>query len=252
MRIFLPPELIEKRSGIILPADKARHLVAVMRCGKGDEITIIDGKGRSYLAAITDIRNTNVSVSVLREIRSDAEPRVTLTLFQGILKGEKMDMVIQKATELGASRIVPLVSERCLVRETRKAGRWRKIAAEAAEQCGRAVIPVISDRFTYTDFIRDAALARPPGGLIFWEEGGLPVDSALSRLGPPRGRISLCIGPEGGFTRAEVEAAGSAGFIATTLGRLILRAETASIAAIALVRFLAEKGLNDGQPESLI
>jgi 16S rRNA (uracil1498-N3)-methyltransferase len=246
MRIFLPPELIEKRSGIILPADKARHLVAVMRCGKGDEITIIDGKGRSYLAAITDIRNTNVSVSVLREIRSDAEPRVTLTLFQGILKGEKMDMVIQKATELGASRIVPLVSERCLVRETRKAGRWRKIAAEAAEQCGRAVIPVISDHVTYTDFIRDAARARPPGGLIFWEEGGIPVDSALNRLEPPRDRVSICIGPEGGFTRAEVEAAESAGFIATTLGRSILRAETASIAGIVLVRFLAEKGLNDG------
>jgi 16S rRNA (uracil1498-N3)-methyltransferase len=252
MRIFLPPELIEKRSDIILPADKARHLVAVMRCGKGDEITLIDGKGRSYLAAITDIRKDNVSVSVIREIRSDAESGVTLTLFQGILKGEKMDMVIQKATELGASRIVPLVSERCLVRETRKTGRWRKIAEEAAEQCGRTVIPVISDYSAYADFIRDAARARPPGGLFFWEEGGVPVDTALGRLEPPRDRVSVCIGPEGGFTRAEVEAAESAGFITTTLGRSILRAETASIAAIALVRFLAEKGLNDGQPESLI
>jgi 16S rRNA (uracil1498-N3)-methyltransferase len=108
------------------------------------------------------------------------------------------------------------------------------------------VIPVISDHVTYTDFIRDAARARPPGGLIFWEEGGIPVDSALNRLEPPRDRVSICIGPEGGFTRAEVEAAESAGFIATTLGRSILRAETASIAGIVLVRFLAEKGLNDG------
>jgi 16S rRNA (uracil1498-N3)-methyltransferase len=237
MRIFLPPELIAAKNGISLPQDKAHHLVSVIRAKTGDEVTIIDGKGKTYLAAISDIKKKAVFVNIIREIKSQPESSIRLMLCQGILKGEKMDLVIQKATELGVSEIVPLISERCQVRHTRKTDRWRKIAEEAAEQCGRAVIPAVCEPVKYADFIG----RLPDGGLIFWEGGGIRPDIALSRLRSSGKCIRMCVGPEGGFSLPEVEAAEEAGFIRTTLGNSILRAETASIAGAALIRFLAEK-----------
>lgn len=241
MKIFLPPELIAAKIGISLPPDKSRHLATVMRTEKGDNISLIDGRGKTYLASITDINRKNVIVDIIGETPSQPESSINLILCQGILKGEKMDLIIQKATELGVSEIMPVISERCQVRQTRKTGRWRKIAEEAAEQCGRAIVPHIHDALGWDSFLG----GLKTGGIIFWEGGGVRIDCALGMLKSTRAGINICIGPEGGFSLSEVESAESAGLVRTTLGDTILRADTAAIAGVALVRYAAEKGLND-------
>lgn len=237
MRIYLPAESIEKSSGIVLPPDKAHHVVSVMRCRAGDEIGVIDGQGRSYLAKISSIQKRNVLVDIIGELDSDTESSVAIILCQGILKGEKMDMVIQKATELGVREIVPLITGRSQVKETRRISRWRKIAEESSEQCGRSVIPAVSEPASFSDFIGNGRNRR---GIIFWEGGGLAVDKAVEKAGREE-PLSICIGPEGGFDPSEVEEAESHGFIRASLGRRTLRAETAAIAAVSLVSFIAEK-----------
>jgi 16S rRNA (uracil1498-N3)-methyltransferase len=250
MRIYLSPESIETKAGIVLPPDKARHVASVMRCKKGDKLTVIDGRGRSYLAIISSMQKKDVLIDIIRESESESESEspVNLILCQGILKGEKMDLVIQKATELGVKAVIPLISARSQVRETRKTQRWRRIAEESAEQCGRAVVPEIYEPQGIGDFLETSGRMKASGGLVFWEGGGLSPDEALEKTGfwtiagmPAKSPLLLCIGPEGGFEKSEVEALESRGFIRATLGRRILRADTAAVTALAIVQFLAEK-----------
>jgi 16S rRNA (uracil1498-N3)-methyltransferase len=158
-----------------------------------------------------------------------------------------MDFVIQKTTELGITEIVPLISERCQVRETRKTPRWRKIAEESAEQCGRSIVPKICEPQTFNDFFGTFSPPQCPQGIIFWEKEGLSADEALEKTGPTEAPLFLCIGPEGGFMQSEVEIAESHGFSRATLGWRILRAETAAIVAVALVQFLTEKNKTTGK-----
>jgi len=247
MRIYLSRETIAKKTGILLPPDKARHVVSVMRCKKDDEITVFDGWGRSYLAKVAGIQKKSVSIDIVQELMGDTESSARLVLCQGILRGQKMDFVIQKTTELGIKEVIPLISGRCQVKETRKTPRWRKIAEEAAEQCGRSVVPRIREPQTFGDFFETFVSAESPQGIIFWEKGGLSADEALEKIGPSKAPLFLCIGPEGGFMQSEVEMAESRAFIRATLGSLILRAETASIVAVALVQFLAEKNKTSGK-----
>lgn len=239
MRIYLSPESITGKNGIAVPPDKSRHLLTVMRCRQGDDLTVIDGRGQSYSARISDIRKKTVIIDILQESALDAESPVRLILCQGMLKGEKMDFVIQKATELGISEVIPMVSARCQVKETRKTRRWRKIAEEAAEQCGRAVVPQVQEPQPFAGLFDLPIVVQASARLIFWEGGGLAVDEAMEKadVGP----LVICVGPEGGFAPSEIETAESRGFTRATLGKRILRAETASIAAVTLVQFLAEK-----------
>ncbi len=246
MRIYLPPGLIIQGSGIVLPPDKSRHLAAVLRCSEGDEISVIDGKGRSYLARVTAILKKSVQIDILREVHADTEPRVNIVLCPAVLKGDKTDYVMQKATELGVKEIKPLITERCQVRESRRTARWHKIAEEAAEQCGRAVIPVIHEPAAFEDFLKQVVSGSEYAGLIFMEDGGLPSDEALARTGRANRRILVLIGPEGGFSPSEAVMAEQAGFCRATLGTGILRADTAAVAAVALTRFLAERCIRAG------
>jgi len=147
-----------------------------------------------------------------------------------------MDLVIQKATELGVTEIVPLVTERSIVKETRKLKRWQTIAEEAAEQCGRAVVPLVRD----PEKLNDILDGEKVNGLIFWEGGGRALSEAMGVI--DRGRtVCIFIGPEGGFTASEVRKAEGQGIVRTTLGKRILRAETAAIAATSLVQFLIDE-----------
>lgn len=239
MRIYIPPEHIAKQRDIKLSTDKSRYLISVLRCRESDAVSVIDGKGRAYDAVIAAVSKKDVSIDIIREIPADAESPAHLVLYQGILKGEKMDMVVQKATELGAREIVPLITERCLVRETRKVKRWSAIAEEAAEQCGRAVIPPVHEPLEYRAAL-SAAHRDTMNGLLFWEEDGLKLAEAVCKVNPTK-PIALFIGPEGGFSSEEVELAGESGLTRATLGKRILRAETAAIVSIALVQFLVEE-----------
>ncbi len=246
MRIFIPPEDIEKKEGIKLNEDKSHYLISVLRLKKGDTIEIIDGKGKAYEAKISEISKGNVFVNITGEIPSDTESFLNLILCQGILKGEKMDLIIQKTTELGVKKIIPIITERCLVKETRKIKRWRKIAEEAAEQCGRTVIPTVHEPVQFGSLFT-VHCSQQMDGFIFWEEGGLPLKDAIQRLlsyttlHHPNTPILLFIGPEGGLTFEEVQLAEKHGLIRTSLGKRILRAETAAIASVTLVQFLLEE-----------
>jgi len=239
-RIFLPLKA-DASDEIRITGEKARHLITVLRCRVGDSLSLFDGKGTTYKARIKGITGRDVIVEIVHAVEDYAESPLTITLIQGLLKGEKMDLVIQKTTELGIGEIIPAITERSQIRETRKISRWRKIAEEAAEQCGRSAVPVIQDVISYRDlFTRSSPHASrldKTFGLIFWEEGGNPLPECCSREDTSSSLV-IAIGPEGGFTGEEIAMAVAGGFSVASLGRRILRAETAAIAATALVQFL--------------
>ncbi len=262
-RIFLP---IERHSDTIhITGEKARYLATVLRCREGDEVQIFDGSGFSYSAKISGITRKEVVVDVLEVTQCDTESPVNLILIQGVLKGEKMDLVIQKTTELGVKAIIPAVMERGQVRDTKKISRWRKIAEDASRQCCRSDVPVIHDLLPFKEIFSQASQymqeneihpLSPPlpqrkgtrgrvkdlssdkiKGILFWEERGSGITEVIDRV---KGCDSLmfAVGPEGGFTGKEVSRAESGGFLIASLGSRILRAETAAITATALLQFV--------------
>lgn len=268
MRIFIPPEHIEQKTSIPLNKDKSHYLISVVRCRQAEKLSVIDGKGRLYEAVIAKISKETVFVDIISELKSDIESQFYLVLCQGMLKGENFDMVVQKTTELGVKVIVPIITERCVVKETKKVKRWQKIAEEAAEQCGRPFIPVIYEPVDLMQLFKSCG-ANSIKGFIFWEEGGCSLSEAIVRIRQresadiqiervnakniyddksnasfinlPAESIFILIGPEGGFTAKEIKYAENCGLIRTTLGRRILRAETAAIASVAIAFNLLEK-----------
>ncbi len=232
-RIFLPdPEI---REGIIfIRGEKARYLTTVLRSGAGDSITVNDTVGNSYSAKIIRATRKEVSAEITGKEDSGGESPLKITLLQGLLKGEKMDLVIQKATELGAEKIIPVITSRSQVRETRKLGRWQKIAEEASRQSGRSMIPAVGSTLDFEDLFN--APPVPGRGIIFWEKGGGKLPAVVEQLGEAR-EIELFTGPEGGFSDEEIRTAEERGFIAATMGRRILRAETAAIVALGIVQY---------------
>ncbi len=231
-RLFLPDAVLNSRF-ITIGGDKARYLTRVLRCRPGDPVFIYDDKGNSYSSVITTVTAREVTAELVEKMEFHTESALHVTLLQGLLKGEKMDLVIQKATELGVKEIVPVVTERSQVRETRKMARWMKIAEEASRQAGRNSVPAIRQTTEFDELGK----IQLPGGIIFWEQGGKSLGDAL-KMFRDRERISLFAGPEGGFSKKEVEAASDRGFLRATLGSRILRAETAAIAAVAITQFV--------------
>lgn len=251
--IFIPPSDIQKNRPIRLSSDKSHYLINVMRLKSKDTVTVINGSGKAFLAEIQSIHNETVSVRILGELNLDTEPPYETVLCQSLIKGYKFDFVIQKATELGVKHITPLITERTVIKETRKLDRWRKIAEEAAEQCRRTVIPKIDEPITIGSFLLKASLNvhnQKLTGFIFWEEGGEPLAQAFKKVIfckdnqgnlKTNSPIYIIIGPEGGLTHNEVKLAEEKGLIKTTLGKRLLKSETASIAAVAIIHFMFEE-----------
>jgi 16S rRNA (uracil1498-N3)-methyltransferase len=236
-RLYLPvTQIIEGH--ISITGDKARYLISVLRCREGDELIVFDGKNNCFRTKIVHVTRKEVTVRVLEKFPCDSESPLHITLVQGLLKGEKMDMVIQKATELGVKEIIPVITERSQVRETRKVSRWIKIAEEASKQSGRSMIPIIHEPMNFSDIFSIHSSRFIPRGFIFYEEGGMKLSEAVSSLVTRHSSLFVIIGPEGGFTKEEVAFAKEKGLIVTSLGKRILRAETAAISAITLVQFL--------------
>jgi 16S rRNA (uracil1498-N3)-methyltransferase len=259
-RLYLPNVQPEKKL-IAITGEKAHYLASVLRCQKGDELVLFDGDGNCFRTTITKSDRQEVIAEVLEEFTCDFESPLNIILMQGLLKGEKMDTVVQKATELGVREIVPLITERSQIRETRKIQRWRKIAEEAAKQSGRSMVPVIHEPAEFRKMFSEATFKYAPlsslgkggrkgGGIIFYEEGGMRLSEAVEVLKMSGNTVShplvkggkegfvVIIGPEGGFTKEEVACAEEKGLIVTSLGKRTLRAETAAIAAISLTQFL--------------
>lgn len=233
-----------------MSGEDVRHIAAVLRMKTGDELLLCDGAGAEYAVKITRIDRAEITTEILsRSTQVLWKPRIILG--QGIPKSDKMDLIVQKATELGASAIVPLMTERTIVKVRdgeKRIERWRKIAREAAMQSNRPDIPRIEPIRSFQDFIRSphprpvsvAPEVPVPGShtlrLIPWEEGTEPIKNIL-RKSPDAREVIVLVGPEGGFSRAEADAAREQGFHAVSLGQTILRTETAAIAALSMIGY---------------
>jgi len=236
-RIYLPINHI-KDDRISITDEKARYLISVLRCRKGDDLIIFDGKGNCYRTTILKTDRREVIADVIKKFPCDTESHINITLVQGLLKGEKMDMIIQKTTELGVKEIIPVVTERSQLRDTRKVTRWRKIAEEASRQSGRSVIPIIREPVEFKKFLANHDPQYKFQGFIFFEEDGMKLSEAVSSLVSHPSSLFVVIGPEGGFTKEEITIAKGKGLLITSLGKRILRAETAAISAMTLVQYL--------------
>lgn len=230
-QIFLPS--IPDKASIKITGENAKYLLTVLRLKSGDEFIVIDGKGNRYRAGIKSTARQALVAYIKETLPPEPEPSVRVILLQGILKGQKMDLIIQKAAELGVKDIVPVITERSQIRETRKTGRWRKIALEASRQCGRSAVPEVREPSLFEEYLKSKDAVR---GFIFWEEGGKSLSDAFSPS--VQKDLFVAIGPEGGFTKEEVRLAEEKGLIVCTLGRRILKAETAAISAVTLVQFM--------------
>jgi 16S rRNA (uracil1498-N3)-methyltransferase len=238
-RFFIPPRWI--RQGRVSLTDEPAHQIShVLRLKPKDHIILLDNSGREYEVEIDQMSPGLIQGRVVDQRPGVTEPRVKVTLYQALLKAEKFEFVLQKGVELGVSAFVPFVSERCVVRKPgeNKLARWRKIIQEAAEQSGRALLPALHPVVAF----QEACDSTHEASILLWEE---ERRLSLSRIlkGLPFQASPTCnvfIGPEGGFSRAEVAYAESRGIVSVSLGHRILRAETAGLAVV--VALLYERG----------
>lgn len=226
---------------IIINNEDVSHITRVLRLKKGSRITVCDGQGFDYDAEIAGIAPGNIRCVIQNKYKCDSEPNISVTLFQGIPKAAKMDYIIQKTTELGISRIVPVMLDRCVSKiENSKAGekkreRWQKIASEAAKQCGRGIIPEIAAPMTLDEALCEAKKLEFCFTPYECEETTRLRDVLLRHsLSKTAGFI---IGPEGGFDPSETAKIKDQGIPTVTLGRRILRTETAGEAVLAMVMY---------------
>jgi 16S rRNA (uracil1498-N3)-methyltransferase len=231
-RIFVEEDLASGRE-LTLPAGAAGHLSRVLRLGEGDPLILFDGRGGEYEGRILEMRWGKVRVQVGAHDPIERESRSEVVLAQGASRGERMDWVIEKATELGVRAIVPLLTDRSVVRlddrqAEAKTARWRAVAIAACEQCGRNRIPEIATPVALGDW-----LGRTHEGTRMMLAIGATAPLAQA---PREPKATLLIGPEGGLTEAEREKAARLGFQAYGLGPRILRTETAAVAALAMLQ----------------
>jgi 16S rRNA (uracil1498-N3)-methyltransferase len=217
---------------IALPEGAVAHLVRVLRLGVGDRVLVFNGDGHDYEAELTAVGKREARARVLARVAVGSESPLAITLAQGIARGEKMDLILQKATELGVARIAPVVTERTEVkldaeRADKRTSHWRGVLASACEQSGRARLPELLPPQSLGNFLAQEGSARR---LVLDPAAG----STLAQLQlAPDESLCLLVGPEGGLSERDLAAARAAGFSGLRLGPRILRTETAALAAIA-------------------
>ncbi len=236
-RFFISPEQVIDQH-ITITGEDVRHIVTVLRMKTGEELMLCDGKGNEYLVRIARVNKSEVTADLMslskREIRHPF-----ITLGQGLPKSDKMDWIVQKATELGVAEIVPIVTGRTIMKirdEEKRVSRWQKICREAAMQSNRPNIPQVGHIVPFSGYL--LTLSPEPRTLLLlpWEEGTVPIKGIL-RANPGITNIIVLIGPEGGFSAQEAEKAKEKGFHPVSLGQNILRTETAAIAALSMILY---------------
>lgn len=221
----------------IITGENARHIAKSLRMKPGEELTLVTPAGEQLDCIVSSVNADCVEVKINSRKHCENEPDVEITLYQALPKGDKMEYIVQKCVELGITRIVPVISARCISRPdekslAKKQIRWQKIAREAAQQSRRGIIPKIEPAVSF----KQAAdmCSRNEQNIIFYELGGDSVKTLIN--GKPRS-IGIFIGSEGGFEEAEVELVKQNGGFAATLGKRILRAETAPLAALSIIMY---------------
>jgi 16S rRNA (uracil1498-N3)-methyltransferase len=237
-RFYVPQPRIE--NGMVkVEGEEVKHIRKVLRLKAGDDISVFDGLGKEFEGTIVEEGLSSVVIRIKNVYSSKRDSPLEVTLAQSLLKGEKMDYLIQKATELGVEEIIPFLSSRSVPlleksKRLKRHQRWKRIAIEASKQCGRGVIPEIESLQDYSEMLQRAS----PNALrlILWEKEGAKLKKILERSKEGK-RIFFVIGPEGGFSEGEVDEAKGVGFIPVTLGRRILRAETASLCFLSILQY---------------
>ncbi len=242
-RFFICDQSVEAGRECFLSSSDSHHAGSVLRLKKGDEIEIADGRGSAYRAKIVELDPSATRVYLEEPINEEREPCLNITLVQGLLKGDSMDLVIRQSVELGVNRVIPLVTARSVPRFSdkrafKKQQRWEKIARSAASQSGRTVLPEVDPLCGWEELnklAQEIPEMEEAVKLFFWEGA---KNREIPR--PPRKakRVLVLVGPEGGFNQAEARELESMGFQASGMGPRILRAETAAVAALTAVQLM--------------
>lgn len=219
--------------------EDAQHIKKSLRMRESEELTLVSPDGTEHLCVIETIGD-GVEVKAIASKKCEQEPSVCVTLYQGLTKGDKMDFIVQKAVELGVTRIVPILTDRCISRPDEKAMskktlRFQKIALGAAQQSRRGIIPEVMPMLTLKKAAK--AASKDDVAIVFYEGGGEKISSLMS--GNPKS-VSIFIGSEGGFEESEIKYLLSEGIKTATLGKRILRAETAPLAALSAIMFYTD------------
>jgi 16S rRNA (uracil1498-N3)-methyltransferase len=224
-------------STVTLAADEARHLRDVLRLKAGDEVYVFDGHGREFHCSVVNAKRDSAELRIEAEVEpAKPESKLQMNLCVALLKGEKFDLVVQKATELGVTKVTPLLTRHADIHlrdaadAAKRVTRWQRIALEAAKQSGRAFVPEVALLVAF-----DEALVADCG-VMFSERGGKPLGSLISQAAPRS--ITALVGSEGGWSDEEIEAARTRDFHVVTLGGRVLRAETAAITVCVLLQHL--------------
>jgi 16S rRNA (uracil1498-N3)-methyltransferase len=245
-RFYAEPEAFQRTPGLLtLSEEESRHLRDVLRLRAGDEAQVFDGEGREFACVVREVGGRREGATL--EVRGPVEPPspespLELMLAVALLKGEKFDLVVQKATELGAARVVPVETKRADVRlrderdASKRVERWRRLALEAAKQSGRARVPAVEEPAAFAAFVGRGPRAHE-ARVLFAEGGGAQLDS-LATTTERLSAVNALVGPEGGWEDEEVELARARGWHVVTLGGRTLRAETAAITVCALLQNL--------------
>jgi 16S rRNA (uracil1498-N3)-methyltransferase len=236
-RYFVLPEQISEQE-VLIRGEDVHHLKNVMRAKPGQQLIVCSGQGLDYQAEVMEIGAQEVRCRILGTSASRGEPDTKVTIAQSVPKGDKLEWIIQKGTELGAVSIIPFISKRTVVKiDARKAEkkreRWQRIAKEAAEQAHRGRIPAVSNPLSWEKLLEQ--MERAEAAFIAYEKGGIPLKQAI--LSTKAKNIMLIIGPEGGFEEGEIAEAKGKGVIPITLGSRILRTETAPLVALSCIMF---------------
>ncbi len=239
-KFFVPKENISENK-IIINNDDVSHLKRVLRASVGDELTLCDGKGRNYIATISSIEDKQIICDIISSEKSLTEANIEITIFQGLPKASKMDYIIQKTTELGIVNIIPCEMSRCVSRienskdAKKKVDRWQKIAEEAAKQSGRGIIPKVSEPVKFKQ-----AVEMMKGFDLSFAPYECEEQNKLRTILTSKDNvktIAFMIGPEGGYDLDEIKYLKDNNISTVTLGRRILRTETAGEAVLAMVMY---------------
>ncbi len=223
--------------------EEIKHISRTLRMQEGDVVEIFDGKGKEYIARLDQIDKKSIQLKVMEEVKINRELKTFTTVYQGIPKAQKMELIVQKLTEIGVSRMVPVKFERCIrlidEKEAKQIQRWQKIALEACKQSKRTLVPLIEKSMDIKTLAQD--IKNNDLSLLFYEnEEALNVKELLKALDKKQTKVGIIIGPEGGITETERELLISAGAKSVLLGNRILRTETAAIYGASIISYELE------------
>ena len=236
-RFFVETEQISENA-INIFGDDVKHISKVLRLRVSEIITVCDKQGNDYECSIEEISSDKVIAKILSFRKNSAESEIKITLFQGMPKSDKMDLIIQKCIELGVSKIIPVITKRAVSRPSdgdKKIIRWQKIAAEAAKQCGRGIIPEIGKMISFADAMKIGASDDALSIMPYECENEGKLKDALKACN--KKKVYVFIGPEGGFEESEVALAKKNGIKTVTLGPRIMRTETAPLAVCSVIMY---------------